>query len=87
MISGGESRLIQLGGSDVRSSDNVACERTQDRIERERAEAALRKPVTRKHPWIREAEREQAQKDAERQARIKSGKLVIHANGGYTEYL
>jgi hypothetical protein len=90
MISGAESRLIQLGGSDVRNNDNVAF------IRSDQAEAARREEAriyAEQHPLVdartaeyhREREAKAAKETVARlqqEARdLTSGVLVIATNG------
>jgi hypothetical protein len=87
-ITNDSRRLIQQGETAIRDNSNCSWERSRDRERRERAEAAMRKPVAQKHPWTLEAEREQAAKDAERARLIAEGKIVIDPITGIeTHYL
>jgi hypothetical protein len=86
-IAGQESRYRNLPSTLAHDEGNIASERTSDRLRREAADEEVHKAShPPEHPWVTEARAQQAAKDAERQAKIASGKLVIHANG-YTEKL
>lgn len=88
-------RLIQPSGSGTITTDNVACERTVDRIAREIAEGKIRKPDEPELTPTQKAgqmyaelhRREQAQKQQERARLITEGKIVINPDGSETHHL
>lgn len=91
MITNDSQHLIQIAETGVRNNDNVAFVRTNQRLA---AEAAMRKPEAAKtrQQLLGEAygeiyRQEQAQKEAIRAEKVRSGKLVIHPDGGWTEKL
>jgi hypothetical protein len=86
-----ENRLVQLGGSGTRDNDNVAFIRSDQAEAARREEARLRKPEVTKtktqilgEQYANAYHAELRAKDAERQARIKSGQIVINPDGSET---
>ena len=85
-VSGGEAG--RLGSCIAHTANRVAAYvRSSDREAAEKEFAVMQPRQTPEHPWIAEARAEQAKKEAERQAKIKSGRLIIHPDGSFTEKL
>lgn len=87
IVSGGDGG--HLGSAIAHTAERIGTfQRTQDRLDWERQQEVMRpKPTATKHPWILEAEREQAQKDAIRAEKIRTGRIVVDPVNGYTEKL
>jgi len=86
-ITGGDAG--HLGSAIAHTAERIGTfQRSKDR-ERAEAEFAAMQPKqqTSEHPWVVEARAEEAKKAAERQAKLKSGKLIVHPDGSYTEKL
>ena len=78
-----------FGGAGTFEGSGAVC-RTSDRLAAEREFAKLRqveKPTTRASQWIAEMKAEEAKKLADRAEKIRTGRLVVHSDGSYTEIL
>jgi hypothetical protein len=89
MIPGGESRRLMLPSTATRDDSNVACERTSDRIERMRAEEAMRPKQAPVDARTAEYHKELAARDAKAKAdknladakALACGELIIAIDG------
>lgn len=87
-------RPLQVAGSGVHSTDNIAAQRTDIRLQRERelreqqtftpAERELERRKQIAAAYAESYRREQAAKDAERKRLITEGKIVINPDGSET---
>ena len=85
LIAGQESRYRNLPSTLAHDEGNIASERTSDRLRREAAEVALRKPAAQKHPWVLEGEAEQAAKEKADRDAVARGTLKILPDGTRVE--
>ncbi len=90
-------RPLQVAGSGVHSTDNIAAQRTDIRLQRERelreqqtftpAERELERRKQIAAAYAESYRREQEQKAAERAEKIRTGVIVLNPDGSETEYL
>jgi len=88
IVSGGDGRPHGTGGTFEGAGAVI---RSADRERYELETAALRqqaeKTTTRAQQWVDELHREQEKKANERAEKIRTGRLIVHADGSYTEIL